>query len=110
MALSEATIATYMTIHMARSPVHTVGELRLLARSSGRERKSCGCGFQATKARVRRPKPESSRRSQRLGQQYARLELKGQIGVVVVDWDWGTGEWAESSTLLSCGAAFGTVL
>jgi hypothetical protein len=34
-------------------PVHTVRELRLLARSSGRERKSCGCGFQATKARVR---------------------------------------------------------
>src|SRR5262245_13993137 len=60
MALSEAIIATYMTIHMARSPrftpippVHTVRELRLLARSSGRERKSCGCGFQATKARVR---------------------------------------------------------
>ena len=41
---------------------------------------------------------------------YARLELKGQIGVVVVGWDWGTGEWAKSSTLLSCGAAFGTVL
>ena len=38
------------------------------------------------------------------------LELKGQIGVVVVGWDWGTGEWAKSSTLLSCGAAFGTVL
>jgi hypothetical protein len=36
MALSEAIIATYMTIHMARSPVHTVGELRLLARSSGK--------------------------------------------------------------------------
>jgi len=34
-------------------PVHTVRELRLLARSSGREQKSCGCGFQATKARVR---------------------------------------------------------
>src|SRR5262245_35519470 len=32
---------------------HTVRELRLLARSSGRERKFCGCGFQATKARVR---------------------------------------------------------
>jgi hypothetical protein len=29
---------------------------------------------------------------------------------VVVGWDWGTGEWAKSSTLLSCGAAFGTVL
>ena len=53
MAPSEAIIATYMTIHMARSPVHTVRELCLLARSSGRERKSCGCGFQATKARVR---------------------------------------------------------
>ena len=39
-----------------------------------------------------------------------RLELKGQIGVVVVGWDWGTGEWAKSSTLLSCGAAFGTAL
>src|SRR5262249_18763023 len=35
MALSEAIIATYMTIHMARSPVHTVGELRLLARVPG---------------------------------------------------------------------------
>jgi len=34
-------------------PRFTVGELRLLARSSGRERKSCGCGFQATKARIR---------------------------------------------------------
>ena len=32
---------------------HTVRELRLLARSCRRERKSCGCGFQATKARVR---------------------------------------------------------
>ena len=40
MALSEAIIATYMTIHMADPPVHTVGELRLLARSSGREWKS----------------------------------------------------------------------
>src|SRR5262249_37613439 len=49
-------------------------------------------------------------RSALLGQRYARLELKGQIGVVVVSWDWGTGEWAKSSTLLSCGAAFGTVL
>ena len=49
-------------------------------------------------------------RSALLGQRYARLELKGQIGVVVVGWDWGTGEWAKSSTLLSCGAAFGTVL
>ena len=47
-------------------------------------------------------------RSALLGQRYARLELKGQIGVVVVGWDWGTGEWAKSSTLL--GAAFGTVL
>jgi hypothetical protein len=43
-----------------------------------------------------------------LGQWYARLELKGQIGVVVVNWDWGTGEWAKSSDLLSYGAAFGT--
>src|SRR5262249_45501754 len=32
---------------------YTVRELRLLARSSGTERKSCECGFQATKARVR---------------------------------------------------------
>jgi hypothetical protein len=116
MALSEAIIATYMTIHMARSPVHTVGELRLLARSSGRERKSCGCGFQATKGRVRfvrgayPPCQNLGVRSALLGQRYARLELKGQIGVVVVGWDWGTGEWAKSSTLLSCGAAFGTVL
>jgi hypothetical protein len=194
MALSEAIIATYMTIHMARSPrftpippVHTVRELRLLARSSGRERKSCGCGFQATKARVRlsdepillakgivmqasrspvrehrdsilrhivrerewttrisvrtlppwgprgapgarhdaterthkrRRKHGLKAKSRRVlgvrsalpGQRYARLELKGPIGVVVVGWDWGTREWAKSSTLLSCGAAFGTVL
>ena len=34
-------------------PQFTQWELRLLARSSGRVRKSCGCGFQATKARVR---------------------------------------------------------
>src|SRR6516225_8256809 len=47
-------------------------------------------------------------RSALLGQRYARLELKGQIRVVVVGWDWGTEEWAKSSTLLSCGAAFGT--
>src|SRR5262245_53313471 len=53
-----------------------------------------------------RPKPKSSRRSQRTPG-HARLELKGQIGVVVVGWDWGTGEWAKSSTLLSCGVAFG---
>src|SRR5262249_9562002 len=53
MALSEAIIATYMTIHMARSPGSHVGELRLLARSSGKERKSCGCGFHATEAGVR---------------------------------------------------------
>ena len=49
-------------------------------------------------------------RSALLGHRYARLELKGQIGVVVVGWDRGTREWAKSSTLLSCGAAFGTVL
>src|SRR6516162_11608180 len=53
MALSEAIIATYMTIHMARSPGSHSGRIGLLARSSGRERKSCGCGFQATKARIR---------------------------------------------------------
>src|SRR5262245_46584878 len=35
MALSEAIIATYMTIHMARSPVHTVRELRLLPGVAG---------------------------------------------------------------------------
>ena len=52
-ALSEAIIATYMTIHMARSPVHTVGELRLLAGVPGGSGKSYGCGFQATKSRVR---------------------------------------------------------
>jgi uncharacterized membrane protein len=35
-------------------------------------------------------KPKSSRpRSALLGQRYARLELKGQIGVLVVGWDWG---------------------
>ena len=41
MALSEAIIATYLTIHLARSPVHTVGELRLLARVLGGSGKSC---------------------------------------------------------------------
>src|SRR5262245_53068830 len=35
MALSEAIIATYITIHMARSPVHTVRELRLLPGVAG---------------------------------------------------------------------------
>src|SRR5215510_13634736 len=29
---------------------------------------------------------------------YARLELKGQIGVGVVNWDWGTGEWGNLPT------------
>ena len=54
MALSEAIIATYMTIHIGPIPRFTQWEnCRLPARSSGRERKSCGCGFQATKARVR---------------------------------------------------------
>jgi hypothetical protein len=38
---------------------------------------------------------------------YARLELKGQIGVGVVNWDWGTG-MKKSSNLLSYGDAFGT--
>jgi hypothetical protein len=47
MALSEAIIATYMTIHMARSPGSHSGSCPEFRR----ERKSCGCGFQATKAR-----------------------------------------------------------
>src|SRR3979409_509217 len=51
MALSEAIIATYMTIHMARSPGSHSERMLLLARSCRREPKSCGCGFQATKAR-----------------------------------------------------------
>src|SRR5262245_65538811 len=49
-------------------------------------------------------------RSALLGQRFARLELNGQIGVVVVGWDWGTGEWAKSSTLVSFGAACCKVL
>ena len=53
MALSEAIIATYMTIHMARSPGSHRERIASPCQSSGRERKSCGCGFQATKARVR---------------------------------------------------------
>jgi hypothetical protein len=59
---------------------------------------------------VRLSKEFSAFAARSWGQRCARLELKGQIGVVVVGWDWGTGEWAKSSTLLSCGAAFGTVL
>src|SRR5262249_30789947 len=54
-------------------PRFTQWELRLLARSSGRERKSCGCGFPATKARVR-----FVRAHRTLGQRFARLELKDE--------------------------------
>src|SRR5215470_3746464 len=36
-------------------------------------------------------------RSALLGQRYARLELKGQIGVVVVGWDWG--DWGMGEIL-----------
>src|SRR6516165_12487564 len=54
MALSEAIIATYMTIHMARSPGSHSGRIASPCQEfPGGERKSCGCGFQATKARVR---------------------------------------------------------
>src|SRR5262249_53515185 len=54
MALSEAIIATYMTIHMARSPRFTQWENCVsLPGVPGGCGKSCGCGFQATKARVR---------------------------------------------------------
>jgi hypothetical protein len=113
MALSEAIIATYMTIHMARSPRFTQWEncvsLPGVPGGSGnpagvafRQRRRAFVGDQSQRV--------LSVRSALLGQRYARLELKGQIGVVVVCWDWGTGEWAKSSTLLSCGAAFGTVL
>src|SRR5262249_24005516 len=62
--ISEAIIATYMTIHMPDPPVHTVGELRLVARSSRRERKSWGCDFKQTNARVvfaRRASPPCQR-------------------------------------------------
>jgi uncharacterized membrane protein len=37
---------------------------------------------------MRRPRPPRAPVAL-LGQGYARLELKGQIGVVVVGWDWG---------------------
>src|SRR5262245_676341 len=57
MALSEAIIATYMTIHMARSPGSHSERIASPAGSSRRERKSCGCGFQATKARNGRNLP-----------------------------------------------------
>src|SRR5262249_53887594 len=64
MALSEAIIATYMTIHMARSPSSHSERIASPRLSSRRERKSCGCGFQATKARihfVRRAYPPGQR-------------------------------------------------
>jgi hypothetical protein len=106
MALSEAIIATYMTIHMARSPGSHSGNCVSLPGVPGVSGNPAGVAFRQRKARVRFvPRPIAL-----LGQRFARLELKGQIGVVVVGWDWGTGEWAKSSTLLSCGAAFGTVL
>jgi hypothetical protein len=116
MALSEAIIATYMTIHMARSPGSHSGRIAspcqefregveiLRVWLSGNESTRSFC------PRSLSPCQNLGVRSALLGQRYARLELKGQIGVVVVGWDWGTGEWAKSSTLLSCGAAFGTVL
>jgi len=102
-------------------PVHTVGiappcqEFRegaeiLRVWLSGNESARSFCPTRLSSL----PKKKSRRvlgvRSALLGQRFARLELKGQIGVVIVGWDWGTGEWAKSSTLLSCGAAFGTVL
>jgi hypothetical protein len=112
MALSEAIIATYMTIHMARSPGSHSGRIAspcqefregaeiLRVWLSGNERTRSFCPI----AKI------SAFAAHSWASGYARLELKGQIGVVVVGWDWGTGEWAKSSTLLSCGAAFGTVL
>ena len=39
------------------------------------------------------------------------VELRGLIDIVLVLLGFGgTGEWAKYSTLLSCGAAFGTML
>src|SRR5215470_12399758 len=53
-ALSEGIIATYMTIHMARSPGSHSGRIASPCQEfRERKRKSCGCGFQATKARIR---------------------------------------------------------
>src|SRR2546430_8577691 len=52
MALSEAIIATYITIHMARSPGSHSGRIASPCQEFREERKPCGCGFQATKARV----------------------------------------------------------
>jgi hypothetical protein len=49
--------------------------------------------------------------SQRLiswASRYARVELKGHIGVVVIGWDWGDLEMGEIFRLLSYGAAFCT--
>src|SRR5262245_1727315 len=133
MALSEAIIATYMTIHMARSPRFTQWEncVSLPGVPGGcgnpagvafRQRKRAfvlsdepillakGIVMQASRSPVREHRHSLGVRSALLGHRYARLELKGQIGVGVVGWDWGTGEWAKFSTLLSCGTAFGTVL
>ena len=102
MALSEATIATYMTIHMARSPRFTPWELLSLPGVPGGSGNPAGVAFRQRKRAF--VGGQSRRvlgvRSALLGQRYARLELKGQIGVVVVGWDWGTREWAKSSTLL----------
>src|SRR5215467_9630972 len=96
--------------HWPDPPVHTVGELPSPCqefREGAEILRVWLSGNESTRSLSRRV---LGVRSALLGQRYARLELKGQIGVVVVAWDWGTGEWAKSSTLFSCGAVFGTVL
>jgi hypothetical protein len=102
MALSEAIIATYMTIHMARSP------------GSHSERIASPCQELQEGAEILRVWLSGNERPRhdrdRTHSQAARLELKAQVGVVLLVGIGGTAEWAKSSTLLSCGAAFGTVL
>jgi uncharacterized membrane protein len=97
MALSEAIIATYMTIHMARSPGSHSGRIAspcqefregaeiLRVWLSGNERTRSFCPI----AKI------SAFAAHSWASGYARLELKGQIGVVVVGWDWGTGGMGE---------------
>ena len=115
MALSEAIIATYMTIHMARSSGSHSGRIASPCQEFREGAEILRVWLSGKDAFVLSEEPIllakiSAFAAHSWASGYARLELKGQIGVVVVGWDWGTGEWARSSTLLSCGAAFGTVL
>jgi hypothetical protein len=55
MALSEAIIATYITIHIARSPSSHSETIAISLQELQGECKSRRCGFQATKARAGYP-------------------------------------------------------